>query len=125
LAALGQVPAAGDVHRGADGDHTVFTPLVDHATAYVMRRIVSRIVSPLLVLGVLVVSCGGSKKGPEAPEGFKVCTYCCTTANITCSCDVIEAVECPAPDQTGSLSACAECRSCTKRVGPEESCQVD
>lgn len=108
-----------------DGGDIAFTPFVDHARPDLMRRIVSRIVSPLLVLGVLVVSCGGSKKGPEAPEGFKVCTYCCTTANITCSCDVIEAVECPAPDQTGSLAACAECRSCTKRVGPEESCQAD
>ena len=107
------------------GGHIAFTPLVDHATGHVMRRIVARIAIPLLVFGVLVVSCGGSKKGPEAPEGFKVCTYCCTTANITCRCDVIEAVECPAPDQTGSLPACAECRSCTKRVGPEESCQVD
>ncbi len=88
-------------------------------------RTMWRSVSRLLVFGVFAVSCGGSKKGPEAPEGFKVCTYCCTTANISCSCDVIEAVECPAPDQTGSLPACAECRSCTQRVAPGESCQAD
>ncbi|HPY21137.1 MAG TPA: hypothetical protein PLM08_25825, partial [Polyangiaceae bacterium] len=60
---------------------------------------------------------------PAAPEGFKVCSYCCTTANTVCRCEVIEAVECPAPDQTATLPACAECRSCTKRLESGESCQ--
>lgn len=74
---------------------------------------------------LLLSSCGGGQKKSDVPEGYKVCKYCCTTADIACSCEVLEVVECPPPEKTGILPACAECRSCTKSIAPEDSCGVE
>lgn len=89
-----------------------------------MSRFTSRGLRAALLLAALVAAgCGGSQKKSDVPEGHKMCRYCCTTANTECSCVVLEAVECPAPDNTGILPACAECRTCTQKLGPEESCK--
>jgi len=90
-----------------------------------MSRFITRGLSVALLLAVVVASCGGSQKKSDVPEGHKVCKYCCTTANVSCSCVVLDVVECPAADNTGILPACAECRSCTKAVGADESCAVE
>ncbi|MFW5740890.1 MAG: hypothetical protein ACOC1F_11045, partial [Myxococcota bacterium] len=90
------------------------------ATQGDMARFVSRGLG--LVLAALVMSCGGSQKSPDVPEGHKLCRYCCTTASIECSCMVLEVVECPDADNTGILPACAECRTCTRSLGADESC---
>jgi hypothetical protein len=76
----------------------------------------------LFVVAAIAAACGGGRKQPAVPEGHHRCTYCCTTANIACSCDILDAVECPAFDNTGMLPACAECRTCTKLLQPGESC---
>lgn len=89
-----------------------------------MTRIVVSSLGAAALLVLILGSCGGKQnKGPVAPEGHKVCTYCCSTASTACSCVLLEVVECPAPDNTGSLPACAECRNCTKQVDAPASCE--
>ena len=87
-----------------------------------MSRFISRGSGAVLLLAAVIAGCGAQKKS-DVPEGHKLCKYCCTTANTECSCVVLDAVECPEPDNTGILPACAECRNCTQAIGPEESCK--
>lgn len=90
-----------------------------------MPRAVARALCVAFAFAAVAMSCGGQQKKSEAPEGHKICKYCCTTANVACSCVVLDVVDCPEPDNTGSLPACAECRNCTKKVSPDESCAVE
>ena len=111
---LGQLPAAA---------LPPFTPRPDRARPVAMLRFIARGLGAAVLLSAVATACGGSQQKPDVPENHKVCKYCCTTANIECSCVVLEVVECPEPDNTGILPACAECRSCTKAIAPEESCK--
>ncbi len=76
-----------------------------------------------LLAAFIATSCAGKRKPPKVAPGHHLCTYCCTTANVDCSCELLDAVECPEPGETAKLSACAECRMCTRRVEPGASCE--
>jgi hypothetical protein len=86
-----------------------------------MFRRIAIVLAAALLLGAVVMSCTQTKQPSVAP-GHHLCTYCCTTANTECSCELVDAVECPAPNDTARLAACAECRACTRRVDPGATC---
>ena len=138
MAARGQVPAAllkrrsrrksvhfHDTQPMAERVPRCFTRGAVSGYELRMTRFIKRGLCVAAWLAGVMASCGGSQKKSDVPEGHKVCQYCCTTANSSCSCVVMDVVECPAPDNTGILPACAECRNCTRAIGPEESCSAE
>jgi len=90
-----------------------------------MKRYVVSTLGAAALVALVLASCNKQQKGPVAAEGHKICKYCCSTARIECSCELLDVVECPAADQTGKLPACAECRNCTEQIKPEESCSAE
>ncbi len=76
----------------------------------------------VLVFAMGLSGCKAKHPEPDVPPGHKLCKYCCTTANVECSCVLIESATCPDYKSTATLPACAECRMCTKAIEPSARC---